>query len=82
MVPVDKGLRWVNAWVHGKCKTKAIQTDLGTFRHNQAYPKIIQAYSGIFRTLCNPDIFRLWYTRNPDIFQTRRVFGTLAYSER
>ena len=34
----------------GKCKTKAIQTDLGTFRHNQAYPGIIQAYSGIFRT--------------------------------
>ena len=29
----------------GKCKTKAIQTDLATFRHNQAYPGIIQAYS-------------------------------------
>ena len=29
----------------GKCKTKVIQTDLGTFRHNQAYPGIIQAYS-------------------------------------
>ena len=29
----------------GKCKTKAIQTDLGTFRDNQAYPGIIQAYS-------------------------------------
>ena len=26
----------------GKRKTKAIQTDLGTFRHNQAYPGIIQ----------------------------------------
>ena len=35
----------------GKCKTKVIQTDLGTFRQNQAYPGIIQAYSGIFRTL-------------------------------
>ena len=23
----------------GKCKSKAIQTDLGTFRHNQAYPE-------------------------------------------
>ena len=42
----------------GKCKTKAIQTDLGTFRHNQAYPGIIQAYSGIFKTLCNPGILR------------------------
>ena len=28
----------------GKCKIKAVQTDLGTFRHNQAYPGIIQAY--------------------------------------
>ena len=25
----------------GKQKTKDIQTDLGTFRHNQAYPGII-----------------------------------------
>ena len=28
-----------------KCKTKAIQTDLSTFRHNQTYPGIIQAYA-------------------------------------
>ena len=28
----------------GKCKTKAIQTDLGSFRHNQAYLGIIKAY--------------------------------------
>ena len=26
----------------GKQKTKFIQTDLGTFRYNQAYPGIIQ----------------------------------------
>ena len=38
-----------------KCKTKAIQTDLGTFRHSQAYPGVIQpSYS----TQCNPGIFR------------------------
>ena len=42
----------------GKCKTKDIQEDLGIFRHNQAYPGIIQVYSGILRTLCNPGIFR------------------------
>ena len=24
----------------GKCETKAIQTDLGTFRHNQAYQEL------------------------------------------
>ena len=75
----------------GKCKTKAIQADLGKFthitaysdishlfRHNQAYSRIIQAYSGIFRTLCIPGIFRTlsyseretysepWYIQNPD----------------
>ena len=42
----------------GKRKTKAIQTDLGIFRHNQTYPRIIQAYSGIYRALCNSGIFR------------------------
>ena len=42
----------------GKCKTKAIPTDLGTLRHNQVNPGIIQAYSGIFETLCNLAIFR------------------------
>ena len=41
-----------------KCKTKAIHTDLSTFRHNQAYPGIMWSYSGVFKTLCNPDIFR------------------------
>ena len=42
----------------GKCKTKAIQADLGTFRHNQAYSAIALAHSGIFNTQCNPGIFR------------------------
>ena len=28
----------------GRCKAKAIQTNLGTFRHNQTHPGIIQAY--------------------------------------
>ena len=36
----------------GKCITKTIQTYLGTFRHNLAYQRIIQAYSVIIRTLC------------------------------
>ena len=36
----------------GECKAKAIQTNLSTFKHNQTYPGIIQAYSGIFRTPC------------------------------
>ena len=37
----------------GKCITKAIQTYLGTFRHNQTYPRIIQAYPLLIRTLYN-----------------------------
>ena len=37
----------------GKCIAKAIQTYLGTFRHNKAYPRNIQAYSIIIKTLCN-----------------------------
>ena len=50
----------------GKCKTKAIQTDLGTFRHNQAYSKpfVSLAYS------------EPWYIQNPDIFKTRNIFRT------
>ena len=41
----------------GECKSKPIQTNLGTLRHDQTYPGIIQACSGIFRTLCYPNIF-------------------------
>ena len=32
-------------------KAKSIQTDLSTFRHNQTYPGIIQAYSEPYVTL-------------------------------
>ena len=55
----------------GECKTKAIQTDLGTFRHNQAYSKpcVNLAYS------------ELWYIQNPGIFKTRNIFRTLVYLE-
>ena len=42
----------------GECKTKAIQANLGIFRHNQTYPGITQAYSGIFRALSYRDIFK------------------------
>ena len=27
-----------------ECKAKAIQSNLGTFRHNQTYPGVIQTY--------------------------------------
>ena len=62
----------------GKCKTKAIQTDLGTFRHNQAYPGIIQAYSKpcVILTYLEP-----WYIQNPNIFKIRNIFRTLVDSD-
>ena len=50
-----------------KCKTKAIQTGLVTFRHNQTYPGIIQAYSKPCVTLA---YLEPWYIQNPDIFRT------------
>ena len=69
----------------GKCKTKAIETDLGAFIHNQAYPGVIQAYSGTFRTLCNPCIFRTvvypepWHIQNQMLIQNLCIFTTLLY---
>ena len=62
----------------GKCKAKAIHTDLGTFRHNQTYPGIIQAYSKpcVILAYLEP-----WYIQNSDILRTGSIFGTLAYSE-
>ena len=38
-----------------KSKTKVIQTDLGTFRHNQKYTGITQAYS---EPCVTPDTFK------------------------
>ena len=54
----------------GKCKTKAIHIDSGTFRHNQAYPEIIQAYSKSRVTLAYSES---WYIQNPAIFRTRNI---------
>ena len=87
MFPLDKG------FTMGECKAKAIQTNLGTFRHNQTYAGIIQAYSAIFRTLCYPDIFynrgisrTLTYSEpeaysEPWHIQNPAIFRTLAYSK-
>ena len=49
----------------GKCKTKAIQSDLFTFRHNEAYSK---PYINL--TYSEP-----WYIQDPDIFKTRNIFS-------
>ena len=72
----------------GKCKTKAIKADLGTFKHNKACPGIIQAYSVMLKTLYNPGIFRavvyseLWYIQNQKHIQNPGIFRTPVYSER
>ena len=65
----------------GKCKAKVIQTDLCTSRQNQAYPEIIQVYSDIFKTLCDPAYLAPWHIQNPDICRSRSIFRTLAYSQ-
>ena len=71
----------------GECKTKAIQTNLGTFMHNQTNPGIIQTHSGIFRTLCYLDIFKTvvcpepWHIQNQKHIQNPGIFTTLVHSE-
>ena len=70
-----------------KCKKKAIQTDLGTFRQIQAYPLIIQAYSGVFQTLCNSGVFRTvvymepWHIQNQKHVKNPGIFATLLRPE-
>ena len=62
----------------GKSKTKAIQTNFGTFRHNQAYLGIIQGYSKPCVTL---SYLEPWYIQNPNIFKIRNIFRPLVYLE-
>ena len=64
-----------------KCKTKAIQTNLGTFRHKQTYPGVIQAYLGILRNLSYPDIFKFVVYPEPWHIQNQKQFRTPAYSQ-
>ena len=65
----------------GECKTKAIQTNLGSFRYNKTYPGIIQAYSGMFRTLCYPDKFKTAVYSEPRHIHNPGIFRTPLYSE-
>ena len=74
----------------GTCKKKGHS---GRFRHIHAYSSILRNYSGIFRTLCKPGIFRTllhseievysepWHIRNQKHIQNSDIFKTLAYSE-
>ena len=62
-----------------KCKTKAIQTYFGTFKHDQANPRTILAYSKPCLTLA---YLETWYIQSPDTFKIRNMFRTLVYSVR
>ena len=80
-----------------KCKAKGIQVDLGIVRHILAYSDIfkhkevnsgnIRVYWDIFRTLCNPGVFRtLVYSEleaysEPWCIQNSGIFRILVHSE-
>ena len=75
MVPLDKGLQWVNV----KQKLfRQTQVYSGIIRHDQELFMYIQAYSELCVTL---SCLEPWYIQNPDIFRTRSIFRTLAYSQ-
>ena len=63
-----------------KQKTKAIQKNLGTLRHNQAYQGSIRAYWSIFRALSNSGIIRTvaylepWHILNHKHIQSAGIF--------
>ena len=65
----------------GECNAKAIQTNLDTFGYNQTRPRIIQAYLGLFRALCYPEIIKTVVYPKPWHIQNPRIFTTLVYSE-
>ena len=81
MVPLEKRLKQVSV---------KNQSGLGTFRHNQAYTGIIQAYSelmckhGIFKTEVYAELIHIqkehtqWYIQNTDIFKILRIYRTLS----
>ena len=75
MVPLDKGLQWINV------KQKPFRQVLahsGIIKHIQELFRPIQAYSEPCVTL---EYLEPWYNQNPDIFRVRNIFRTLAYSQ-
>ena len=72
MVHLDKGLQWVNV------KQKP-------FRQIQAHSGIIRHIQELFRHIQNLVLTltysKLWYIENIDIFTTRSIFRTPAYSQ-
>ena len=75
MVPLDKELQWVNV----KQKPfKQIQAHSGIIRHIQELFRHIQAHLEPCVTLT---YLKPWYVQKPDIFRTRSIFRTPAFSE-
>ena len=65
----------------GKCKTRAIQVDLGLFTHMQAYVGIFsysQAYSGIIKAYSEPCV-TLWYSEPWYIQNQRHIQNLVKY---
>ena len=59
----------------GECKTRAIQTNFGTFRHNETYPGIMQDIQAYLEPCVTLEFLKQWYIQNPITFRTP------AYSE-
>ena len=76
MVPLDKGLQWVN---EKQKPSRQIQTHSGIIRHIQELFRHIQAYLEPCLTLT---YLKLWYILNPNILRARSIFRTPAYSQR
>ena len=53
----------------------------GIFRDNQAYSGTIQGFSGTFRSLCDPGIFRTLTYLEPQYIPSPGSFRILVYSE-
>ena len=66
----------------GKCKTKAIQADLGIFTHIHEYSETIQeVYSELCVNLTYPKLWHIQNQRhieNPGIFRTGGILRTLS----
>ena len=80
----NKGLQWESVKQNS---FRQIQAHSNIFWHIQTYSGIFQIHSDIFRTLCNPDIFRafvfseIWHVQNQKHIQNPVTLGTRAYSE-
>ena len=63
-----------------KCKTKAIQGDLGIFTHIRSRIfRLIQAYPDTIRQILKPVLS--WYIQNSDMFRILTYSKREAYSE-